>query len=99
MNLIQKYSCEFPLSGEIPQVITLLRFPMAVLIVLLHSSFEHELKDGVSIFDGWNAPMYHHLDYLFVQNICNIAVPLFFIISGFLFFKEGVLTFGLYKAK
>ena len=34
-----------------------------------------------------------------VSNICNIAVPLFFMISGFLFFKEGYLTSELYKSK
>ena len=79
--------------------IKFLRFPMAVVIILLHSSFEYEIIDGKSIFKGWNAPLYHHLDYVFVKNICNIAVPLFFLISGFLFFKEGELSLNLYKCK
>ncbi len=87
------------LTESISSSITLLRFPMAVVILLLHSSFEHEIIEGNSIFIGWSAPFYHHLDYTFVQNICNIAVPLFFLISGFLFFKEGELSLDLYKAK
>lgn len=87
-------------GGNLSQTITLLRFPLAVLILLLHSSFEHELRNGVSIFEGWDAPVYHHIDYLFVQNICNIAVPLFFLISGFLlFFKDSTFTFEIYKNK
>ena len=68
------------------EAISLLRFPMAFLIVLLHSTFEYELRDGISIFEGIDAPFYHHLDYMFVKNVCNIAVPLFFVISGYLFF-------------
>lgn len=87
------------LTGRISSSITLLRFPMAVVILLLHSSFEHEIIEGNSIFYGWSAPLYHHLDYAFVQNFCNIAVPLFFLISGFLFFKEGDFSLDLYKTK
>ena len=73
---------------------------MAVLIVLLHSTFEYELRDGISIFEGIDAPFYHHLDYMFVKNVCNIAVPLFFVISGYLFFyKDQGFTSELYKNK
>lgn len=84
----------------VSKTISLLRFPMAVLIVLFHSSFEHELRDGFSIFEGLNASFYHHLDYMFVRNICTIAVPLFFVISGFLFFyKEHNFTVDIYMNK
>ena len=87
-------------GGVYSRTIALLRFPLAVFILLLHSSFEHELRDGIPIFEGWDAPVYHHIDFIFVQNVCNIAVPLFFLISGFLFFlKEDVLTFESYKNK
>lgn len=80
--------------------IDLLRFPMAVMIMLLHSSFTHELKNGISIFDGIDAPVYEFIDKLFVGNITNIAVPLFFMISGYLFFlKTNDFTFAEYKVK
>lgn len=59
------------------RTIDLLRFPMAILILLLHSSFLYEIKDGTSIFEGWNVPAYHMLDFILVDNITNIAVPLF----------------------
>ena len=87
-------------GGILSSTITLLRFPMAVLIVFHHSSFELELKNGVSIFEGLEAPFYHHLDYMSVRNITMIAVPLFFLISGFLFFfKEKEFTIEIYINK
>lgn len=80
--------------------IELLRFPMAVLILLLHSSFTHEVNGGISIFEEWNAPIYNTLDKIFVGNITNIAVPLFFLISGYLFFlRNQEFTFVDYREK
>ena len=101
MKYINKYLFNIePKEYAFSKTITLLRFPLAVFILLLHASFEHELRNGVSIFDGWDAPIYHHLDFLFVQNICNIAVPLFFLISGFLFFfKDDSFTLEKYTSK
>lgn len=73
---------------------------MALMILLLHSSFMHELKNGVSIFEGWNQPIYRTLDAIFVGNITNIAVPLFFMVSGYLFFlKNDSFTLDDYKGK
>lgn len=68
--------------------------------MLIHSSFEYELNNGVSVFSGWNAPIYHTIDYVFVKNICQTAVPIFFIFAGFLFFI-GVerFDFSTYKLK
>ena len=57
----------------ISETITLLRFPLAVVILLLHSSFEHEIINGVSIFQGWNSPIYHHLDFILVSNISILS--------------------------
>ena len=101
MRLLKDYLYSMESGGGIcSRTITLLRFPLAVFILLLHSSFEHELRDGVSIFEGWEAPLYHHIDFLFVQNVCNIAVPLFFLISGFLFFfKDDIFKYENYKNK
>ena len=100
MNMTGQYSFKNISRGTLlSETLEVLRFPLAVFILLLHSSFEHEIKDGISIFEGWDAPIYHRLDFIFSQNICNIAVPLFFLMSGFLFFKEGVLTIEQYKNK
>lgn len=53
-----------------------LRFPLAVMVVMLHSSPNSaELGGGIS-------------DYvrLILHGVCDCAVPLFFLISGYLFF-------------
>lgn len=87
-------------DSNLSKTIGLLRFPMAVLIVLKHSSFEYEMVNGISIFEHLDAKVYHHLDYLFARNICDIAVPLFFVISGYLFFINfNVLSFDRYISK
>lgn len=56
-----------------------LRFPMAVAVVVLHYSksvFQH--ADGALRFTC----------ILFQEGICRLAVPCFFLISGFLFFSK-----------
>ena len=61
------------------QVIDWLRFSMAVSVVVLHAGREPVLS---------SYPIYSTLCILFPQGICRIAVPCFFLISGYLFFKK-----------
>lgn len=65
-----------------------LRFPLAILVVFIHSVGDR------------NAP-YHLFREFFSHNICKFAVPVFFIISGYLFFQkfEARFSFKIYKAK
>lgn len=77
------------------KVIDVLRFPMAVLVVLLHASFMNERDaEGDSIFSGFDSSIYEVVDFLFVNSLCAVAVPLFFFISGYLFFCKGGQFFG-----
>lgn len=63
-------------------VIKWLRFPLACLIVLLHSQIlEPEYKPIVAS-NGFA----YALKILLSEGICRIAVPAFFLISGYLFF-------------
>ena len=55
-----------------------LRFPMAFAVVLLHASAAGAHGDY---------PVYSTLCILLAQGICRVAVPCFFLISGFLFFQ------------
>ena len=55
-----------------------LRFPMAALIVLLHTG---------ALGLGSSQPIYRSLSILTNAGICRLAVPCFFFISGFLFFS------------
>jgi len=55
-----------------------LRFVLAASVVLLHTG---------SLGADSSYPVYSKLCILFPQGICRLAVPIFFFISGFLFFK------------
>lgn len=60
------------------KVMDWLRFPMAALVVVNHTG---------SLGGGSPYPVYSTLCILFPEAICRLAVPLFFLISGYLFFK------------
>lgn len=63
---------------EFRNKISYLSFILAVLIVIRHSS-------GIGIY---NLPVWLHYIELFVQQATDLAVPVFFAISGFLFFNN-----------
>ncbi len=75
--------------------ITALRFPLALLVVLIHCNIAQRTAADAAQFDAI-APLCR----FFSQRITAVAVPMFFVISGFLFFR-GKQTFTLsdYKAK
>ena len=62
------------------QVIDWLRFPLAAAVVLLHA--------GESTTGVYDADFYGTLRIILSQGICRIAVPCFFLFSGFLFFSD-----------
>lgn len=59
------------------RVIDWLRFPMAALVVLIHTGSQ-------GVFSSY--PIYSSLCIFFPKWICQLAVPLFFLVSGYLFF-------------
>lgn len=74
------------------KVISFLRFPLCVAVVFIHIHIG--TKDGITY------PMYDSLRYFFADILARVAVPLFFMFSGFLFFKKSEqLTFANYKEK
>ena len=64
------------------QVIDALRFPCAVFVVLIHAWWV-EPQSGPA---AYSFPELFQI--FFAQGICRIAVPLFFFISGYLFFTK-----------
>lgn len=75
-------------------VINWLRFPMAFLIVLMHTPFL--LKTNESCYDFISASTHS----IIAQVIAQIAVPLFFLVSGYLFFQNFTSWNGqVYKQK
>ena len=67
------------------RVIDLLRYPMAVLVVMCHCGFLDGGGTAVQIF--------------FSETLPHVAVPLFLLFSGYLFFKEGRFDGALYQRK
>ena len=67
------------------KVIELLRYPMAVLVVMCHCGFLDGGGTAVQIF--------------FSETLPHFAVPLFLLFSGYLFFKEGKFDGALYRRK
>ena len=76
------------------QVISFLRFPLAVAVIMIHTSVSDITIGGERLAELMPLPVYDFtygfLDTVFMQ----VAVPLFFFISGFLFFFKET-GFGL----
>ena len=77
------------------KVITFLRFPLIVGVVMLHMLN----YNGVNI-TGENYPIYYYTTHVLTECLARLAVPLFFIFSGYLFFcKVDYFTKDIYKQK
>ena len=66
-------------------VINLLRFILSVLVVMIH-------VDGRLVYSqysgSWNGGLFDTFHIMFAQGVCRVAVPLFFLMSGFLYFNN-----------
>ena len=79
------------------EVIGQLRFPLIVLVTFAHSY--GAVSDGYSLLtSGWDS--YEVLKLLVSQTLVKVVVPMFFIISGYLFFAN-IKTWSaqIYKEK
>lgn len=85
-------------AGLQSKVISFLRFPLIVGVLLIHSHPHSVTIAGISIVDGQNLTVYSCIRFLFSNVLAATAVPLFFFISGFLFFK-GNFTAETYAGK
>ena len=82
---------------EVSRTIHNLRFPLIILIVLMHSSLY-----GISIHGGKvpeNSLWGKFVLLMIRDTIPNVAVPLFFVISGFLFFGTETWAWRTYLQK
>ena len=66
-------------------VISQLRFPMIVLVTFAHS-YGRVADDFSLLSSDWS--VYEFLKLLVSQTLVKVAVPVFFIISGYLFFRS-----------
>lgn len=86
------------------KTISFLRFPLIVLVVLIHTQINsiNGISSNDTITNPFSGafPIYESNSFLFSQIIARIAVPLFFFISGFLFFyKTPDFSLSTYAAK
>lgn len=70
------------------QTITAIRFPMIVFVVLLHTFIINRPIGGVIYVPEGKFLGFDIFQQLIQNEICTVAVPMFFFISGFLFFNN-----------
>ena len=74
------------------RVISYLRFPLCVAVVLIHIN--------INTKDCESPLLFNNISYLFSQILPRVAVPLFFVFSGFLFFsKQDQFSLSDYREK
>ncbi len=81
------------------KTISFLRFPLIVGVILIHSMFKSVIFNGVDVMQTGSFPFYTTIAYLFSEILARIAVPLFFFISGFLFFYKTPFNTHFYVQK
>lgn len=70
------------------RTIDALRFPLIVGVVFIHTDFSDIVIGGQKQIDFVNFPVFSSIFFLFSKFIFEACVPLFFFISGFLFFYK-----------
>lgn len=68
--------------------IKLVRFPLIVAVVMLHMSFESIAIGGEYIVNALDFPVYDYYKF-FIDKALAVRIPLYFFISGYLFFNRA----------
>ena len=75
------------------KVIAFLRFPLIVLVLFIHCNFTTLSEEWASL------PFTSKFIDILSQRIAPIAIPFFYFISGYLFFKSGQFTIDIWLKK
>ena len=86
-------------SQKTSQVITWLRFPLIMAVVMLHTYLIDKPIGGIVYVRSGQFPFFDYLEHIIRVEIANMAVPLFFFISGFLFFCGEAFTHHIFVVK
>lgn len=85
------------------KTITFLRFPLMVGVVLIHAHINEVVVNGVNLLSvcvgGGKYAVYQTLANLISEVFASVCVPLFFFISGFLFFYNSSFSYSTYLSK
>ena len=97
-DLTQKTNILMDKDKLLSETINVLRFPLAVGIVFIHNQMDSiQIQGG-----GYNYSLIPAVQWsvnLFSQVLPRIGVPLFFLFSGYLFFRSGIFSKDVYKEK
>lgn len=78
------------MNRHISKIITAMRFPTCVMVVFAHSTLSVNME-GINSSVG---SVYSLIHNLISYGLCASLVPLFFLISGYLYFKGFELHYG-----
>ena len=81
------------------KTIDYLRFPLIVGVVFIHNRMGSFTIQGEEINYGEQWPWISYVIYFFSNVLTRVSVPLFFFISGFLFFYKVDFNKDVYKRK
>lgn len=85
---------------SVSKAIDILRFPLAVFVVAIHTYFNEGLKARGNVDVPFSGVWAHEFIRFFSITLTDCAVPMFFVISGFLYFwKTSHLTKDIYCIK
>lgn len=81
------------------KTIMFLRFPLIVAVVFIHTGLDGVMINGTLLVNEGQFPIYSLLNRIITKELACIAVPLFFFISGFLFFYRSDFSIEAYGKK
>lgn len=81
------------------KTISYLRFPLTVGVVFIHFDLSQGLDIGGTVHGLNNPAWYYFIINVISGTLASIGVPLFFIISGFLFFYHADFSRNVYTKK
>lgn len=77
------------------KIVDFLRFPLIMVVVLIHCNYPASGLSDVQI----SAPIFYTIQQFLQYHIYTVAVPLFFFISGYLFYRNGIPNISVLKEK
>lgn len=89
----------FSNDDVLSKTITFLRFPLIAAVVFIHTNLTNVRINKVLLVEIGQFPLHDILHHVMTDELARIAVPLFFFISGFLFFYRTEFSFSMYGAK
>lgn len=81
------------------KTITFLRFPLIVAVVFIHTILLEVIINGNLLVSEGEFPIHDLICHVISGGLAQIAVPLFYFISGFLFFYHSDFSLRIYGQK